>query len=105
MHRSYPGQVTTTPSASSPAPDDGRRPGDVLIRVGMVVFTLGALATVITFLPLFLGTEPFPTAAYVLSMLMGVGFALAGAGFLRGVAAQRRAARRHGQATPEGSPG
>ncbi|WP_257578274.1 hypothetical protein [Streptomyces sp. JJ38] len=70
----------------------------MLIRVGMVVFTLGALATVITFVPLFLGTDPFPSAAYFLSMLMGLGFALAGAGFLRSVAAQRRAVRRQAQA-------
>ncbi|MFB4194636.1 hypothetical protein [Streptomyces carpaticus] len=64
--------------------------GDLLVRIGGVVFAVGAVATLITFIPLFAGTEPFPTAAYAVSMLMGVGFALAGAGLLRSMAQQRR---------------
>ncbi|MEE1929626.1 hypothetical protein V1J52_15780 [Streptomyces sp. TRM 70351] len=66
----------------------------MLVRFGGGVFALGAVATLITFVPLFLGTEPFPPPAYFLSMLMGAGFALAGAGFLRSLAAQRREVRR-----------
>ncbi len=68
-------------------------PGDGLIRVGAVVFIIGAIATLVTVAPLFLGTEPFPTLAYCVSMLMGVGFLVAAAGVLRAIAAQRRQAR------------
>ncbi|MFI2203739.1 hypothetical protein ACH47Z_23765 [Streptomyces sp. NPDC020192] len=68
-------------------------PGDRLIRAGAVVFFLGALATLVTVTPLFLGARPFPTYMYLLSMLMGVGFLLAAAGVLRAVTAGRRQAR------------
>ncbi|MFP3991690.1 hypothetical protein U9R90_30315 [Streptomyces sp. E11-3] len=67
--------------------------GDRLVRIGAIVFFVGALATLVTVAPLFLGTEPFPPVAYAVCMLMGVGFAIAGAGVLRSIAAQRRAAR------------
>ncbi|GAA1897014.1 hypothetical protein GCM10009716_03830 [Streptomyces sodiiphilus] len=79
----YPVRVSTTH-------DPGHRPGDLLVRVGGVVFAVGAIATIVTFVPMFLGTEPLPSMAYALSMLMGVGFAVAGAGMLRDMAAQRR---------------
>ncbi|MEU6610835.1 hypothetical protein [Streptomyces shenzhenensis] len=68
-------------------------PGDGLIRAGAVVFFLGAVATLVTVAPLFLGAKPFPTYMFGLSMLMGVGFLVAGAGVLRSVAAGRRQAR------------
>ncbi|MHC3469173.1 hypothetical protein ACYF6T_10695 [Streptomyces sp. 7R007] len=68
-------------------------PGDRLIRAGAIVFFLGALATLVTVTPLFLHAKPFPTYMYGLSMLMAVGFVLAGAGVLRSVAAGRRQAR------------
>ncbi|MFJ2058501.1 hypothetical protein ACIOMM_21505 [Streptomyces sp. NPDC087908] len=68
-------------------------PGDGLIKVGVVLFAIGAVATLVTVAPLFLGTDPFPTVAYTVSMLMGVGFAVAAAGVLRSIAAQRRQAR------------
>ncbi|GAB2961155.1 hypothetical protein [Streptomyces heilongjiangensis] len=68
-------------------------PGDRLIRVGAVVFFVGAVATLVTVAPLFLGTTPFPTYMFGLSMLMGVGFLIAGAGVLQSVAAGRRKAR------------
>ncbi|MFV0135192.1 hypothetical protein ACLGIH_18565 [Streptomyces sp. HMX87] len=71
-------------------------PGDRLIRAGAIVFFLGTVATVVTVAPLFLGTTPFPTYMFVLSMLMGVGFAMAGAGVLQSVAAGRRQARAAG---------
>ncbi|NML50083.1 hypothetical protein HHL19_10425 [Streptomyces sp. R302] len=73
-------------------------PGDGLVKAGVVLFAIGAVATLVTVAPLFLGTDPFPTVAYLVSMLMGVGFALAAAGVLRSVAAQRRQARRGRQA-------
>ncbi|MFI2434461.1 hypothetical protein [Streptomyces sp. NPDC018693] len=68
-------------------------PGDRLIRVGAVVFFAGAVATLVTVAPLFLDATPFPTYMFGLSMLMGVGFLLAGAGVLRSIAAGRRQAR------------
>ncbi|MFD7441492.1 hypothetical protein [Streptomyces sp. NPDC059909] len=68
-------------------------PGDGLVRVGAIVFIVGAVATLVTVAPLFLGTEPFPTVAYAVCMLMGVGFLIAAAGVLRSIAAQRRQAR------------
>lgn len=72
---------------NSPAPGDG------LVRAGAVVFFVGAVATLVTVAPLFLGTSPFPTYMFGLSMLMGVGFLIAGAGVLRSAAAGRRQAR------------
>jgi hypothetical protein len=68
-------------------------PGDRLIRAGAIVFFIGTVATLVTVAPLFLGTTPFPTYMFGLSMLMGVGFLLAGAGVLQSVAAGRRQAR------------
>ncbi|MCQ6553899.1 hypothetical protein NPS70_11930 [Streptomyces sp. C10-9-1] len=78
--------MTATPAGDSAAPGDG------LVRVGAVVFIIGAVATLVTVAPLFLGTDPFPTLAYAVSMLMGVGFLIAGAGVMRSIAAQRRQA-------------
>ncbi|MFF9626295.1 hypothetical protein [Streptomyces griseosporeus] len=74
-------------------------PGDRLIRAGAIVFFAGALATLVTVAPLLLGTTPFPTYMFGLSMLMAVGFLLAGAGVLRSAAAGRRQARGSAQAS------
>ncbi|GAA3821886.1 hypothetical protein ACFS5L_20075 [Streptomyces phyllanthi] len=71
-------------------------PGDRLIRAGSIVFFLGAVATLVTVAPLFLGTTPFPTYMFGLSMLMGVGFLVAGAGVFQSIAAGRRRAREAG---------
>ncbi|MBU3871318.1 hypothetical protein KN815_46920 [Streptomyces sp. 4503] len=62
------------------------------MRSGVIVFAIGAVATLITVAPLFLGADPLPSVAYFMCMLMGVGFALAAAGLLRSIAAQRRQA-------------
>ncbi|WP_137966267.1 hypothetical protein [Streptomyces antimycoticus] len=62
------------------------------MRSGVIVFAIGAVATLVTVAPLFLGADPLPSVAYFMCMLMGVGFALAGAGLLRSIAAQRRQA-------------
>ncbi|GAA0332539.1 hypothetical protein QZH56_13265 [Streptomyces olivoreticuli] len=69
------------------------RDGDLLVRIGAIVFLVGAVATLATVAPLFLGADPLPSAAYFVCMLMGVGFLIAAAGVLRSVAAQRRQAR------------
>lgn len=74
-------------TATPPAPGDG------LVRVGGIVFVVGAVATLVTVAPLFLGTEPFPPIAYAVCMLMGIGFLIAGAGVLRSIGAQRRQAK------------
>ncbi|MFF7728483.1 hypothetical protein [Streptomyces sp. NPDC008001] len=76
------------------------RAGDLLVRIGAIVFLVGAVATLATVAPLFLGADPLPPAAYFVCMLMGVGFLIAGAGVLRSIAAQRRQAR----ASATGSP-
>ena len=68
-------------------------PGDRLIRAGAIVFFVGALATLVTVAPLFFDATPFPTYMFGLSMFMGVGFLIAGAGVLQSVAAGRRQAR------------
>ena len=67
--------------------------GDRLVRVGGIVFVLGAVATLVTVTPLFLGTTPFPVHMFWLSMLMGVGFLIAAAGVLTSAAEGRRQAR------------
>lgn len=64
-----------------------------MVRTGAIVFFVGAVATLVTVAPLFLGTDPFPSIAYAVCMLMGVGFLIAGIGVLRGIAFQRRQAR------------
>ncbi|KUJ69809.1 hypothetical protein ACZ90_08405 [Streptomyces albus subsp. albus] len=86
--------------SDTPRPQDSA-PGDGLVRIGVIVFAIGAVATLATVAPLLLGADPLPTAAYLVSMLMGVGFALAAAGVLRSIAAQRRQAR---SAAAEASP-
>ncbi|MCB8907326.1 MULTISPECIES: hypothetical protein [unclassified Streptomyces] len=84
---------------TSAAQANDSAPGDGLVKAGVILFAIGAVATLVTVAPLFLGTDPFPTVAYTVSMLMGVGFAVAAAGVLRSIAAQRRQAR-EGAATP-----
>lgn len=69
------------------------------MRIGGAVFVAGALATVITVAPLFLGIEPFPAPAYFVCMLMGLGFALAAAGLVRSALAQRRTAATAAEST------
>lgn len=72
---------------------NSREAGDRLIRAGAIVFFIGAVATLVTVAPLFLGTDPFPTYMFGLSMLMGVGFLLAAGGVLQSAAEGRRRAR------------
>ncbi|GAA3648006.1 hypothetical protein GCM10022420_023660 [Streptomyces iranensis] len=95
LARIYPGPVSneTPHRGGSPGhPREAPLPGDRLIRSGVIVFAIGAVATLVTVAPLFLGADPLPSVAYVVCMLMGVGFALAAVGLLRSIAAQRREA-------------
>ena len=65
-------------------------PGDLLVRIGAITFLVGAVGTLATLAPLLLDTRPLPTPAYFVSMLMGVGLALALGGLLRAALAQRQ---------------
>ena len=69
------------------------RPGDRLVAVGAVVFTVGLLATLVTMVPFFVGSDPFPTAVYLVALFAPVGLALALMGLLRSARAQREAQR------------
>jgi hypothetical protein len=91
----YPGRVTHETQRPTAGARDraGNGAGDRLVRIGGTVFVVGAVATMATVAPLFLSAEPLPPAAYFVSMLMGAGFAIAAAGVLRSIAAQRRQAR------------
>src|SRR5690606_36537786 len=51
----YAGPVRDKTQANSAAHGDG------LVRAGGIVFIVGAVATLVTVAPLFLGTSPFPT--------------------------------------------
>ncbi|THA32149.1 hypothetical protein E6R18_14710 [Streptomyces sp. A1277] len=66
-------------------------PGDRLVRIGAIVFLVGALSTLATMAPLFLGTRPLPSVFWSLCMLMGAGFLIAAAGVVRSVRAGARA--------------
>ncbi len=76
----YPGGVSTSSSGA----------GDRLVRIGAIVFLIGALSTLATMAPLFLGTDPLPSIAWSLCMLMGVGFLIAAAGVIRSARAGSR---------------
>ncbi|MET7639773.1 hypothetical protein [Streptomyces sp. NPDC005438] len=92
MGRAYPGGV----NAETPGT------GDRLVRAGGILFLLGAVGTLVTVAPLFLGTDPFPAAAYWVCMLMGAGFALAAAGLLHSAREGRRQARSSLAGSPTG---
>ncbi|WP_431679947.1 hypothetical protein [Kitasatospora sp. KL5] len=66
--------------------------GDALVRAGAIVFAVGAVATMVTFVPLFFHLTRLPTAAYWICMLMPLGFLLSLAGLLTSARAQRRRA-------------
>ncbi len=94
LARTYPGQVS----------DETPQAGDLLVRIGAIVFLVGAVATLATVTPLFLGTEPLPSAFYWLCMLMGAGFLVAAAGVIRSAAAQRRQAEATSEASAPSDP-
>ncbi|MFD5143626.1 hypothetical protein [Streptomyces sp. NPDC058401] len=81
------------PGTGPDAGPDAARPGDALVKTGGIVFIAGAVATLATMAPLFLDVDPFPSYAWAVCMLMGVGFLISAAGVLRSAAAQRTAAR------------
>ncbi len=77
-------------------PDPGR-PGDRLIRAGLVVSALGMLLTLVALLPLVSEVE-LPSLFWWLAMLWGLGLGLVLIGLLRGGRGRARrqvAARAH----------
>ncbi|MFI0711784.1 hypothetical protein ACH4SK_14235 [Streptomyces inhibens] len=72
--------------------DETPQAGDLLVRIGAIMFLVGAVATLATVMPLFLGTDPLPSFFYAVCMLMGAGFVVAAAGVIRSAVAQRRQA-------------
>ncbi|MFJ9519213.1 hypothetical protein ACIRPK_13205 [Kitasatospora sp. NPDC101801] len=51
--------------------------GDGLVRAGSIVFLIGAVATMVTFVPLFFDLPRLPSIAYWVSMVMPLGFLIA----------------------------
>lgn len=76
----YPGSVSNASAG----------PGDRLVRVGALLFALGTVATLATVTPMLIGAHALPTAVYLLSALMPVGFAIAAAGLVRSIRSRRR---------------
>ncbi|MFG2135394.1 hypothetical protein [Streptomyces sp. NPDC048650] len=70
--------------------DETPQAGDLLVRIGAIMFLVGAVATLATVMPLFLGTDPLPSVFYWVCMLMGAGFAVAAVGVVRSARSQRR---------------
>ncbi len=70
--------------------EDPGAPGDRLVRIGAILFAVGAVATIATVLPLFLGLHRLPTPAYFVCMVMPLGFAVALAGLFASARSQKR---------------
>jgi hypothetical protein len=56
---------------SSGGTNDGR--ADVAFRVGAVLVAVGAVASIVTLLPLFTDGDPFPVGVYLLCFLAPIG--------------------------------
>ncbi len=85
----------TVPGRHS-APEQ-RLPGERMVPVGAVVFLVGVVAAVATFVPFLLDQgrgEPPTWLVVSTSVLLPLGLAIALLGLLRGARARRRAARR-----------
>jgi hypothetical protein len=68
-----------------------RQPGDLLMRVGLVVTVAGLVFTLIAIIPLFVPSVSMPSALWFLAMLTGVGLALVLLGLWRSARARSRA--------------
>jgi UDP-N-acetylmuramyl pentapeptide phosphotransferase/UDP-N-acetylglucosamine-1-phosphate transferase len=80
---------SSSDNSSDNRSDDRGRAGDGLVRTGGIVFIIGAVATLVTVAPLFLGMSRLPTPAYAACMLMPLGLLLALIGVLRSALSQR----------------
>ena len=82
------------PPSARHAADDGRGPGDGLVRVGAALFVLGLIAVVVAVGPFLLGSSNDPgVAASAAAALLPSGLGLALLGLVRGARTRRRAAR------------
>lgn len=79
----------STIDSSRTAPREAGR-ADTAVRVGVIVFAVGAVATVATLIPFLIGADALPRAVYLLSVLMPVGLAF----LIGGVVATARGQRR-----------
>ncbi|QMU67493.1 hypothetical protein [Streptacidiphilus sp. P02-A3a] len=77
-------------TTETPRTTETPQSGDSLVRVGAILFLIGAVATVVTVAPLFLHLSRLPTAAYFVCMVMPLGFAVALLGLLKSARGQRR---------------
>jgi integral membrane protein len=85
-----------TPAAPVAASPDGRRPGSRLVPIGLVVFALGLVVIVATFIGYAAGDDNRPLAQNLLCLLAPLGFALALVGLVgNGRAEARRVAARY----------
>jgi len=88
--------VSTSASAPARHADlEGRRPGDLLVRVGALVFALGVVAVIAAVVPAVLTDRPGRLPLVVAAgSLLPLGFGLALLGLLRAARTNRREARR-----------
>lgn len=70
-------------------PTAHRAPGDRLVVIGGVVFGVGAIACIVTVIPLLVGADALPLAVYLLAILAPVGFGIALSGLLVSARARR----------------
>lgn len=68
--------------------------GERLVLVGAALFAVGLLATLVTIVPFFLDSTPFPTPVYLLASLAPLGFLVAALGLLRSARTRRRRPQR-----------
>ena len=66
------------------------QPGDRLVRVGAVVFTVGLLAAVVVVVPFFFGRTDAPLGLALATLLMPLGLGVALSGLLRAARRGRR---------------
>lgn len=72
------------------AAPDAPRPGERLVRAGVVVFVVGVVGMLLAFVPFFFGRVDAPSWTALLASLMPVGLGIALLGLLRGARASRR---------------
>lgn len=86
-------------SARHAAPDF-RRPGELLVRLGAVVFAVGLVAAVVAVVPSVLSGDSAPLGPVVAAgSLLPLGLAIALVGLLRSARTARRVARRSSNRT------
>jgi hypothetical protein len=66
------------------------QPGELLVRVGAVVFTVGLIAAVVVVVPFFFGRTDAPLGAALATLLMPIGLGTALSGLLRTARRGRR---------------